>query len=118
MERVVIIDDNEALREGFSLVLKAIGKYQIVNSYGTCEDAIANFRNDRPDIVLMDLEMPGMGGIEGIERIKSFKSDTEIIVISVHENVELLMRALNVGAIGFITKNPTGHRGIGSPTLP
>lgn len=105
LERIVIIDDNEALREGFSMVIRSLGKYEVVNSYATCESAIANLAKDQPDFILMDLEMPGMGGIEGIERIKFLRPEIEIIVITVHENVELLVKALQSGAIGYITKN-------------
>jgi DNA-binding NarL/FixJ family response regulator len=105
LERVVIIDDNVALREGFSIVLKSMGKYEIVNSYPSCEDAISKLVDDKPDIVLMDLEMPGMGGLEGIEKIKQMTPEAEIIVMTAHDNVEFLVRALQAGAIGYITKN-------------
>jgi DNA-binding NarL/FixJ family response regulator len=105
VERVVIVDDNDAIREGFAIILRSLGKYEIVNAYPNCEAAIANLFRDLPNVVVMDLEMPGMGGIEGITKIKELKPDTEIIVITVHENLDLVMKALNVGAIGYITKN-------------
>ncbi len=105
MERVVIVDDNDAIREGFAIILRSLGKYEIVNAYPNCETAIANLMRDLPNVVIMDIEMPGMGGIEGITKIKELKPDTEVIVITVHENLDLVMKALSVGAVGYITKN-------------
>lgn len=105
LERVVIVDDDDALKEGFTIVLRSLGKYEIVNSYGTCEQALASIKADSPDIVLMDLEMPGIGGLEGIERIKSIRPETEIIVITAFEDLDLLVKALRAGAVGYLVKN-------------
>lgn len=102
--RIVIVEDNEVVKDGFSLLLNSIEEYDVVNSYVKCEDAIKNLKNDQSDIILMDLELPGMHGIEGIQRIKKEIPDLNIIVITVHEDSKLVFQALCAGASGYITK--------------
>lgn len=103
--RIAIIEDNEVVREGFALLIGSINNYQVVGTYTNCEDAIRNIHSDRPRIILMDLKLPGMSGIEGTARIKKLIPDIKIIVITVHENSELVFEALCAGACGYITKN-------------
>jgi DNA-binding NarL/FixJ family response regulator len=62
-KRITIIEDNASIREGFRAVLDTIEKYEVMNLYSNCEDALANLDQDRPDVVLMDIELPGMDGI-------------------------------------------------------
>lgn len=106
--RIVIVEYNEVVREGFALLISSVSQHQVVNSYATCEEALKYLTSDQPGILLMDLELPGMHGLEGIKRIKKALPDSNIIVISVHANSELVFQALCAGAIGYITKN-AGH---------
>jgi DNA-binding NarL/FixJ family response regulator len=103
--RIVIVEDNETVREGFSLILGSVNQYTVVNSYGNCEDMLAKLRKDNPDIVLMDIELPGMSGVEGIEQIRKIDAGIEIIVCSIYENTGLVFKALCAGASGYITKD-------------
>ena len=104
---ISIIEDNDTVRNAFSLILESTNKYYVV-SYPSCEDAIKKLNEDMPDIIIMDIELPGMSGIEGIEKIKRSHPKVSIIVNSIHENTGLVFKALCNGATGYITKS-TSH---------
>jgi len=106
--RITIVEDNQAVREGFALIINSINKYYVVNTYENCEDAIKGLNKDKPEIILMDLELPGMSGIEGISKIKKLIPSVRIVVNTVYENSDLVFQALCAGAEGYITKN-TNH---------
>ncbi|MEM7106868.1 MAG: response regulator transcription factor [Bacteroidota bacterium] len=106
--RIVIVEDNDAVREGFALIINSVSDYYVVNSYDNAEEAIKNIKKDTPEIVLMDLELPGMNGIEAISIIKKSHPNVELIVNTIYENSELVFQALVAGASGYITKN-TSH---------
>ena len=106
--RIVIVEDNDAVREGFALIINSVSNYYVVNSYDNAEDAIKNLKKDTPEIILMDLELPGMNGIEAIAIIKKSNPNIELIVNTIYENSDLVFQALVAGASGYITKN-TSH---------
>lgn len=103
--RIIIVEDNDAIRNGFSLILNSISTYYVVNSYENAEEALKNLRKDDPDIAIMDLELPGMHGVEAIEKIRKFNPKIRIVVNTIFENSELVFQALCAGASGYITKN-------------
>lgn len=104
-QRIVIVEDNDAVREGFKLIINDYSDYVVVGAHDTAEKAIKALKKDEPDIVLMDLELPGMHGIVAIAEIKKLKPEINIIVNTVYENGELVFQALCAGASGYITKN-------------
>jgi DNA-binding NarL/FixJ family response regulator len=77
----------------------------VVATYESCEAALKHLDKDHPDIVLMDIELPGISGIEGTRIIKKQHPDIEILVITVHDDSDLVFQALVAGASGYITKN-------------
>lgn len=103
--RICIVEDDNLIRDGFALLINSTYGYKIINAYHRCEDAIKNIHTDAPDVVLMDIELPGMNGIEGIARIKKLRPKTNIIVVTVYENDDLVFKALCAGAGGYLTKN-------------
>jgi DNA-binding NarL/FixJ family response regulator len=103
--RIVIVEDNDAVREGFSLIINSVSNYMVVNGYSNAEDAIKNIKKDEPDVILMDLELPGMNGIEAIGIIKKSYPKIDLIVNTIYENSDLVFQALCSGASGYITKN-------------
>lgn len=103
--RVCLVEDDHLIREGFAMLIADTNGYSIVNTYSNCEDALRGIQKDQPDVVLMDIELPGMNGIEGISRIKRIRPQTQIIVVTVYENDELVFKALCAGAGGYLTKN-------------
>lgn len=102
---VCIVEDDSVIREGFALLIDGTSGFHIVNTYASCEEALPHLTQDAPDVILMDIELPGMNGIEGINRIKKARPQTNIIVITVYENDDLVFKALCAGAGGYLTKN-------------
>lgn len=103
--RICIVEDDTLIRDGFALLINSTHGFRIINTYPRCEDALRNLFRDEPDVVLMDIELPGMNGIEGIEKIKKLRPKTNVIVVTVYENDELVFKALCAGAGGYLTKN-------------
>ena len=105
VSRIIIIEDNDIVKEGFKLLISSLSNHEVVATYESCEDAIRSLEKDKPDIVLMDIELPGMNGIEGTRIIKKQHPEIEILVITVHDDSDLVFQALVAGASGYITKN-------------
>ncbi len=105
--RVVIVEDDKLIREGFANLINDSEKYICVGHYDTCENTLKNLGKDDPQIILMDIGLPGISGIEGIRRIKRVKPQTDIIVVTVHEDDMKVFEALCAGASGYLTKNIT-----------
>ena len=63
-KRVLIVEDDQEIRNSFSLIVNSSQKFMVINAYANCEDAIDNINRDKPEIVLMDIELPGMNGIQ------------------------------------------------------
>ena len=103
--RITIIEDNEKIREGFVAVVESSGRYDVVSQYSNCEDAISHLQEDLPDVVLMDIGLPGMSGVEGTSRIKKRLPGCIILIITVMEDSEKVFQSLCAGAGGYIVKN-------------
>ncbi|MFZ5970982.1 MAG: response regulator [Bacteroidota bacterium] len=105
-KRVLIVEDDPEIRNSFALIVNSSQKFYVANSYGSCEEAIKHLNSDRPDIVLMDIELPGgMNGIQGTKIIKEKHPHAEIVMVTVYEDSELVFEALKSGASGYITKS-------------
>jgi DNA-binding NarL/FixJ family response regulator len=104
-KRVMIVEDDQEIRNSFTLIVNSSQKFMVVNAYGTAEEAMANLNRDKPEIVLMDIELPGVNGIHGTKAIKDKSPHTDIIMVSVYEDSELVFEALKAGASGYITKS-------------
>lgn len=105
-KRVLIVEDDSEIRNSFSLIVNSSPKFFVVNSYSSCEEAIKHLNSDKPDIVLMDIELPGgMNGIQGTKIIKDKSPHSEIVMVTVYEDSELVFDALKSGASGYITKS-------------
>ena len=107
MHRIVIIEDNLQLNEAFATIVNFSENFRVAGTYLNCEDAIKNIFKDKPDVVLMDLELPGMNGVEGTKQIRKLMPKSLILIVSVYENSEMVFNALCAGASGYITKNTT-----------
>lgn len=102
--RVSIVEDNKGFREGLNLILNITPGYSCVNSFNDCETAIKKIGKDIPDILLMDIELPGMSGIEGVRKIREKYSDLNIIMLTDHGKEEYVFEALKAGANGYLIK--------------
>lgn len=103
--RITIIEDNRTIREGFTAVVNSTDGYRVCGEYGNCEEALRNLAADAPDLVLMDIDLPGMDGIEGTVRIKKQSPGCIILIITVLEDSDKVFRSLCAGAGGYIIKN-------------
>lgn len=104
-KRVMIVEDDQEIRNSFSLIVNSSQRFMVVGAYGDCEEAISSLNKDKPEIVLMDIELPGMNGIRGTQIIKDKSPNTEVIMVTVYEDSELVFEALKAGASGYITKS-------------
>jgi DNA-binding NarL/FixJ family response regulator len=103
--RVLLVDDQTLVRYGFSLVLRAEPTLTVVGETGDGETAVDLARQLRPDVVLMDVRMPGIGGIEATRRITSLAPDTRVLVLTTFDLDEYAFGALQAGASGFLLKD-------------
>ncbi|WP_282042968.1 response regulator transcription factor [Winogradskyella flava] len=110
MKKVVIIEDNVSLSLGFKEVINATEEFVVKDIYHNAEEAIKNFKDDRPDIVLMDIELPKMNGIEATKLLKDIKPSLLILVVTVYEDSEHVFDALCSGATGYLTKNASSEQ--------
>lgn len=103
--KITIIEDNPTIREGFALIIAGTPGYCISGQYSNCEQALKNLAHDMPDLVLMDIDLPGIDGIEGTLRIKKQLPDCIVLIITVLEESDKVFRSLCAGAGGYIVKN-------------
>ncbi|MBL7858572.1 MAG: response regulator transcription factor [Cyclobacteriaceae bacterium] len=104
-KRVLIVEDDQEIRNSFTLIVNSSQKFMVVNAYSNCEDAIDSIHRDKPEIVLMDIELPGMNGIQGTKIIKDKNPHIDVVMVTVYEDSELVFEALKAGAAGYITKS-------------
>ncbi len=102
---IVIIEDNKDVRQGFVLLINASDKYQVVGDYCDAESALENLIEDVPNVILMDIDLPGIDGIEATRRARQVLPHVNIIIITVFENSSRVYDALCAGATGYLTKN-------------
>ena len=101
---VLLVDDHEVVRAGYRRLLESTGGISVIAEAASGEDAYTNYFNYHTDVLVMDLSMPGMGGLEASIRILAKDSTARILVFSVHENEVFLTRALDSGISGYISK--------------
>jgi len=102
---VSIVDDETDLRESIIRYLDLSGEFQCVSGYARAEDAVAGLPDDGPDVVLMDIKMEGMNGIECVRRLKEKIPLVQIIMLTVFEDSDLIFDALRAGATGYLLKS-------------
>ena len=103
--RILIVDDNPILREGLKSLLLQSPNFDIVGEAANGFEAIDAVRQNHPDLVLMDLSMPGMDGIAATKEIKKQWPETKILIFTIHKSSEYLAATLNAGADGYVTKD-------------
>lgn len=105
MVRVLLVDDHEVVRAGLRALLEATGRVDVVGEVSSGEEAVVKARSLEPDIIIMDLAMPGMDGVEATRRITELGLDTKVLVLTIHDEDEFLLPALDAGAAGFLNKS-------------
>lgn len=103
--RVIMYDDNDSLRDSVTMLLQDSEDFNFIESYSHCLDVIENIRDTQPDVILMDIDMPGMNGIEGVRLIRNHFSTVQVLMFTVFEDEEKVFAAIKAGAGGYILKN-------------
>jgi len=104
MIRVVIVEDNKEIREGLQLLIDGSDGFACAQTFATGEEALKKLPGLCPDVVLMDINLPGINGIEAVRRLKSQCSDTQFIMSTVYEDDESIFESLKAGASGYLLK--------------
>ena len=103
MSTVLLVDDHALVRMGFRMLL-GDAALQVVGELDSGEALVATWQKLRPDVVVMDLSMPGMGGLEALRRLIAAEPQAKVLVLSAHEDTAHPQRALRAGALGYLTK--------------
>ena len=104
MTKVAIVEDNKIVREGFASFINADPELQCVCMCGTAEEALEEIPRHQPDVVLMDIHLPKLSGIECTARLKQILPRIQIIMVTVYEDPERTFKALRAGACGYLLK--------------
>jgi DNA-binding NarL/FixJ family response regulator len=102
--RIVIFEDNDRLRESLVVLMQHSEDYLVVGHYNNCDHAMEVTRTHEPDVVLMDIDMPGKSGVEGVALVKEARPDTAVIMYTVIEDNDKLFQCLCAGANGYLLK--------------
>ena len=102
--KVLLVDDHSVVRMGFKMLIEAESDMEVISEAESGEDGIKVFKELKPDLVVMDITMPGIGGLESIERILAYDKNAKILVLSAREDSVHPKRVLNAGALGYLTK--------------
>lgn len=104
MINILLVDDHALVRTGISKILNEVKGFKVVSECETGEEAIKFCRQSEPDVILMDMDMPGMGGLEATKKILRFAPDAKIIVLTIHNEDPFPSKVMQIGAAGYLTK--------------
>jgi len=104
MINVAIVEDNDTIREGLAALINGTTGYKCVGSYRDCESFLGKLASSDVNVVLMDIALPGMNGIEGVKQAKVIKPETDILMLTIYEDSEKVFDALCAGACGYLVK--------------
>jgi DNA-binding NarL/FixJ family response regulator len=125
--KVLIYDDNADRRESLSMLLQSYSQYQVCNSYADCSNVVQEVAANKPDVVLMDIQMPNVDGLQGVKLIRENFPDIKVIMQTVFDDDEKIFEAILNGASGYILKRTSSEKVIeaindalegGSPMTP
>jgi DNA-binding NarL/FixJ family response regulator len=102
--RIVVADDHTIVQEGLRALLSTVAGYDLVDTVGTGEEAVRAAVTSRPDVVVMDIQMPGIGGIEATRQIAKAAPEVAILILTMFEDDESVFAAMRAGALGYVLK--------------
>ncbi|HRP32163.1 MAG TPA: response regulator transcription factor [Agriterribacter sp.] len=111
---ILIVDDHKLIRDTWSFILNSDARFQVIAETDSGAKAIELAENNRPDIVLMDINMSPMNGFDATKEIRKISPDSRIIGVSMHSQPAYAKKMLQVGAMGYITKNSSREEMIGA----
>lgn len=104
MIRVMLVDDHALVRMGFRMLLAESADIEVVTDADSGEQALQRLADSRPDVVVLDISMPGMGGLEALRRLHARDASLRLLMLSAHDDSAHARRALDAGALGFLSK--------------
>lgn len=108
--KVCLIEDDKTIREGYVFLLSNTPNISVVSSFSNVEDALKRIGTDLPDVLLLDIELPGISGIDALPKLKKLIPDTYILMLTVYDQANHIFRALGTGASGYLTKNSSPEK--------
>ena len=102
--RVCLVEDDSRIRDGLSMLIDGTSGFRVINGYPRAELALKSLPEDRPDVVLMDIKMPGMSGIECVRQLKRLLPEVNVIMLTTYEDEDLLFESLRAGAVSYLLK--------------
>lgn len=108
--KVCLIEDDKTIRESYVFLLENATRINVVSHYASVDDALKKIVNDAPDVILLDIELPGTSGLDGLPKLKKLLPDAYILMLTVYEQANHIFRALGTGASGYLTKNASPEK--------
>jgi len=102
--RVSIVEDNQRVRTSLARLIELSDGFKCVSEHSTGEEAVAALPKMKPDVVLMDINLPGINGVECVRQLKPILPGTQVVMLTVYENTDLIFQALSAGATGYLLK--------------
>lgn len=104
MIRVLMFEDNTQLRDGLMILINGTDGFELIGSYPDCTDIVEHVKHLQPDVILMDINMPNVNGLEGLKLIRKYDSDVKILMLTVFDDNQNVFEAIKNGANGYILK--------------
>jgi len=103
--QILLVDDHAIVREGYRSLLQKQPNLTVIADARDAAEAYQNYKTFQPDVVIMDISMPGQSGLEAISRIRQYDGQARILVFSMHQNPSFALQAIRAGALGYVTKS-------------
>ncbi|HEY5788020.1 MAG TPA: response regulator transcription factor [Microlunatus sp.] len=107
--RVVLADDHPVVRQGLSAMINSLAGFEVVGQASDGEAAVREAQLTRPDVVIMDISMPGLSGIEATQRLRAAVPSTAVLVLTMHDDDDTVFAAMQAGASGYLLKGAEQH---------
>jgi two-component system response regulator NreC len=102
--RLMLVDDHEVVRSGLRMLLEGEPDVEIVGEFGLAKEALASLESLKPDVVVMDIGMPDLSGIDAAREVKRLREGTAVVALTIHEDEEYFFKMLDAGASGYVPK--------------
>jgi DNA-binding NarL/FixJ family response regulator len=110
MTKVAIIEDNPQYRQTLSIILQLDESLMLIHKLNNCNDMMNAFAEDKPDLVIMDIDLPGISGIQGVWELKIKWPDMKVLMLTVFEDEDKIFGAIKAGANGYLLKKDSPHK--------
>jgi DNA-binding NarL/FixJ family response regulator len=104
MIKVIIYEDNPQLREGLTLLINGTDGFEVLSAYKNCDEIEAQVEVWKPDVILMDIDMPGTNGIDGLKRLRKLNDEVKVLMLTVFDDNKNVFEAVKSGANGYLLK--------------